>query len=253
MKKIVFVLAIAAVAGCATATQIDELNFRINELEKRLSRIEGDLYKVEVKSASPVAKVAEPKLEPVKEVEQSVIDTKINSFLREYLGVAFGDSIDKYPTAIENNDYLYQKCRVVTVLKKFQYFDKALAYFSDGKLYAVSFFADIDEKYSIDSTNERINQTRADLAVTLGLASDAFMNGSGDPLRLLRLRRQLRTGMRDDSHRATTRYTLGDCNSFFIRAPDGFRRIGVTISDGNLLRKIDSDKNARGEQLPEMK
>ena len=249
MKKTVFVLAIAAVAGCATTTEIDESNFRINELEKRLSRVEGDLYKVEVKSAPQVAKVSEPKFVPAKEVEQSVIDIKINSFLREYLGVAFGDSIDKYPKTIEDRDYLYERYRVVQVLKKFQYFDKALAHFNDGKLYAVSFFADIDKKYSIDSTNERINQTRADLAVTFGLASDAFTNRRGMFRGLRRDRR------RDDSQMAMTSYTLGECSSEL--APNGFRRFGVMISDENLRRKIDSDKRAqeraRGEQLPEVK
>lgn len=254
MKNITILTVATIIAGCATTSQIDEANARVQELEKRLARIEGDLYKVEEKSAPKQEKKAEPKFVPAKEVEQSVIDTKINAFLSEYLGVAFGDSIDKYPNAIEGRDYLYDRYRIITVRKKFQYFDKALAHFEEGKLYAVSFFADIDDKYSIDSTNERIDQTRADLAVTFGLASDAFKNA-----REYRLRRRIgllnRGASGDDSSFAMSSYVLENCSSEL--APRGFRRYGVEIRDGNLRNRLRAEKEAKdrakGEQLPEAK
>lgn len=261
MKNIAILTVVTIIAGCATTSQIDEANARVQELEKRLARIEGDLYKVEEKSAPKQEKKAEPKFVPAKEVEQSVIDTKINAFLSEYLGVAFGDSIDKYPNAIEGRDYLYDRYRIITVRKKFQYFDKALAHFEGGKLYAVSFFADIDDKYSIDSTNERIDQTRADLAVTFGLASDAFKNRGIYRIRAIRATLQRRRGLMnrgergDDSYSAMPSYILENCSSEL--APRGFRRYGVEIRDENLRNRLRAEKEAsdraRGEQLPEVK
>lgn len=259
MKNIAILTIATIIAGCATTSQIDEANARVQELEKRLARIEGDLYKVEEKSAPKQEKKAEPKFVPAKEVEQSVIDTKINAFLSEYLGVTFGDSIDKYPNAINDRDYLYDRCRIITVRKKFQYFDKALAHFEEGKLYAVSFFADIEDKYSIDSTNERIDQTRADLAVTFGLASDAFKNAS--KYRLYTRRQRARMGLlnrgarNDDSSFAMSSYVLENCSSEL--APRGFRRYGVEIRDENLRNRLRAEKEAsdraKGEQLPEAK
>lgn len=255
MKNIAILTVATIIAGCATTSQIDEANARVQELEKRLARIEGDLYKVEEKSASKQEKKAEPKFVPAKEVEQSVIDTKINAFLSEYLGVAFGDSIDKYPNAIKDRDYLYDRYRIITVRKKFQYFDKALAHFEGGKLYAVSFFADIDDKYSIDSTNERIDQTRADLAVTFGLASDAFKNASKYRWRRVRMGLLNRRASGDASSFAMSSYVLENCSSEL--APRGFRRYGVEIRDENLRNRLRAEKEAsdraRGEQLPEAK
>lgn len=259
MKNIAILTVATIITGCATTSQIDEANARVQELEKRLARIEGDLYKVEEKSAPKQEKKAEPKFVPAKEVEQSVIDTKINAFLSEYLGVAFGDSIDKYPNAIKDRDYLYDRYRIITVRKKFQYFDKALAHFEEGKLYAVSFFADIDDKYSIDSTNERIDQTRADLAVTFGLASDAFKNRIYNRIRPILARRRglmKNRGERgDDSYSAMSSYILENCSSEL--APRGFRRYGVEIRDENLRNRLRAEKEAKdrakGEQLPEAK
>lgn len=128
----------------------------------------------------------------------------------------------------------------------------------EGKLYAVSFFADIEDKYSIDSTNERISKTRADLAATFGLASDAFENNlsrnffpSGKRAFPLLVRR--------DKNSHSTSYELERLNGG-IRigiVPEGFRRYGVVISDDNLCRRLRDEKvasdRAKGEQLPEAK
>ena len=232
MNRCYYVVLLSCMVGCATTSQIEESNNRIRDLEEKIARIEGDLYRVEVKSA-PKQQAAEPKFVPAKEVEQNVIDTKIDAFLKEYLGIAFGDSIEQYPQTLDGRKML----RVIPVLKKFQYFDKALASFYDGKLYSVEFFADIDVKYSIDSTNERIDQALADMAVTFGIASDSFNS------QMLRLRE------------ATSSYFLGKCNDEL--APKGFRRRGAKITNWKLCQKLKKEKRARecaaGEQLPELK
>ena len=186
-----------------------------------------------------------------------MIDIKINAFLSEYLGVAFGDSIDKYPNPLEGRDYLYDYYRTITVRKKFQYFDKALAHFEEGKLYAVSFFADIEDKYSIDSTNERISKTRADLAATFGLASDAFKNNSL-PNFFPSGKRAFPLSVRRDKNSHSTSYELEKLKGGIIGiVPEGFRRYGVMISDDNLCIRLRDEKaakdRAKGEQLPEAK
>jgi len=235
MNKCYFIAVLSGMVGCATTSQVEESNNRILDLEKKIARIEGDLYRVEVKSA-PKQQVAEPSFVPAKEVEQNVIDTKIDAFLKEFLGVAFGDSIEKYPETIEGRDWLKDRIRVIPVQKRFQYFDKAIAHFNDGKLYEVEFFADIDKKYSIDSTNQRIDQTLADMAVTFGIASDSFKN----------------RGRRGEPRPS---YRLSTCDGEL--APSGFRRRGAKVSNDALFKKLDKEKRAReradGEQLPELK
>ena len=231
-----YIALLLGVVGCATTSQIEESNIRILDLEKKIARIEGDLYRVEVKSA-PKQQAAEQKFVPAKEVEQNVIDTKIDAFLKEYLGVAFGDSIEKYP---KTNGFRHEDCREITVQKRFQYFDKACAGFCDGKLCWVEFFANIDKKYSIDSVNQRIDQTLADMAVTFGIASDSF-----NPGRLC----VRRAGARSS-------YSLFKFNNA-RHAPEGFMRYGATIMNIALRKKLQAEKSVRerasGEQLPELK
>ena len=241
MNKCYFIAVLSGMVGCATTSQVEESNNRILDLEKKIARIEGDLYRVEVKSA-PKQQVAEPSFVPAKEVEQNVIDTKIDAFLKEYLGVAFGDSIEKYPETIEGRpDWVKNWIRIIPVQKRFQYFDKAMARFHDGILYEVEFFADIDKKYSIDSTNQRIDQALADMAVTFGIASDSFKKNRGILNR--------RKGEPRPS------YGLSTCDGEL--APNGFRRRGAKISNNALYNKLEKEKRARecadGEQLPELK
>ena len=238
MKKLITICVGLIVAGCATTTQLEEI-------EKRLARIEGDLYKVEVKSAPKVEKpeakkAAQPKFVPAKEVEKNVVDAKIDAFLKEYLGVQFGDSIDKFPEMIDNRHTME---RVVPVLKKFKYFDKAVARFTHGKLYRVVFIADIDAKYSLDSTNEKMEQVFADLGVTLGLASTAFNTKQG-------------AKTVDNASKNPTSYTLYrhvEPHDWFhfgdIRPPRGFRRYGASISDYGLEKRLEEEARKRNEEL----
>ena len=248
MKKLITICVGLIVAGCATTTQLDEANAKIQDLEKRLTAIE-DLNKVqrEVRKSERVAseqkrsedvesrpsedqrnaereaereeqrkqllaiqeelrRVRESKVtakeeerkraeaeKAAKEAEEKkAVDAKIDAFLKEHLGVQFGDSIDKFPGEKQDANPNTRRgallrsrglageptnsadTRNIPVLKKFKYFDKAYGKFFEGKLYRVEFRANIDKKYSFDSTREKINQAVADLAATLGLESSAF-------------------------------------------------------------------------------
>lgn len=244
-QKLLIICSVGIVGGCATTTQMDNANIQIGGLESRLARIERDLYRVELKSAPK--QIAEPKFVPATEVSQNVIDTKIDAFLKEYLGAQFGDSIDLYPTLINDSNWNKGRLRYIKVKKPFGYLDKAMGRFEDGKLYSISFVADIDRKYSEDSTNERINQTLADLAVTFGLASDAFARG----------RRGGLLGVRSDrsGNDARSSYNLSSYNGEI--SVEGFRRRGAVIENWKLRQKIEKDADARrraaGEVLPEKK
>lgn len=221
---------IIAICGCVSQSAYDSLVKENKDLCERVARIERDLYKVEEKSAATI-KVA-PKFVPAPKVEESVLDAKINSFLKEYVGAQFGDSIEKFPdptTGRRRND---SRCRKIHVLKKFQYFDSAYGVFIDGKLYEIRFYVDVDKKYSVDSMNQRINQTLADIAVTLGLDSDALI--------------------KDREHWVSRWCWIGKQNG--EDSPAGYRRRGVTFHNSLVYRDADmkmrARKNAEGEELP---
>ena len=238
--KTLLVCAVGLVGGCATTSQMDNANIQIGALESRIARIEKDLYRVEVKSAPK--QVVEPKFVPATEVEQNVIDTKIDAFLKEYLGAQFGDSIDLYPMKASNED----NKRRIQVKKPFGYLDKAIGWFEDGRLYKIWFVADINKKYSENSSYERINQNMADMAVTFGLASDAFQKG----------RRSLFRSSEDSAPRPGYRLSkYGDI--YDPSVPMGFRRLGVVIENDKLQKRLMAEKRARqsaqGEVLPEKK
>ena len=221
---------VAAVSGCVSQSAYDSLAKENKELSERVARIEGDLYNVEEKSADAI-KVT-PKFIPAPKVEQNVLDAKINSFLKEYVGAQFGDPIDKFPDLVIGRSRDGMKYRQIPALKKFQYFDRAVGVFEDGKLYEISFFAHIDMKYSVDSTNQRINQTLADLAVTLGLDSNVLAERS--------------------EYWATKQCLLKKYNGTPLRA--GYRRRGITFHNPVLRRNAEAQKrarkNAEGEELP---
>lgn len=252
MKKLTIVFVGLIVAGCATTAQLDNI-------EKRLARIEGDIYKIEIKSASNQEKKdTGRKFVLSEDVEKKVVDAKIDSFLKEYLGVQFGDSIDKFPEEMEIASFTnlgaipVPKPRVIPVLKNFKYFDKAYGYFFEGKLYSVNFYVDIEEKYSIDSINPKIDQSIADLAVSLGLVSTAF-NGN--------------IPSRDKSNHSSYYFNRFWKDNSSVRGvairpmrmleavPNGFRRYGVGISDNNLRHRLEANvrrkANAEGETLPD--
>jgi len=259
MKKLITVCVGLIVAGCATITQLEETkgqlaaaDTKIQDLEKRLARIEGDLYRVEVKSAPKaekpeVKKPAEPKFVPAKEVEKNVVDAKVDAFLKEYFGVQFGDSIDKFTGKASGALY---NCRYkgIPALKKFEYFDKAIGRFVHDKLYRVMFYTEIDTKYSVDSTNEKMEQAFADLAVTLGLDSNAI--GFVTERRTKKI----------SSYHYFKLINPGETWGF--GSNKGVRRYAVCIEDEGLKNRLEEEKrqeeaaarrkaNAEGETLPD--
>ena len=179
----------------------EEQRKQLQLIQEELRRVReskaAEMAKEDGREAEAVAKEEERKRaeaeKAAKEAEEKkAVDAKIDAFLKEHLGVQFGDSIDKSPGEKQDANPNTRRgallrsrglageptnsadTRNIPVLKKFKYFDKAYGKFFEGKLYRVEFRANIDKKYSFDSTREKINQAVADLAATLGLESSAF-------------------------------------------------------------------------------
>ena len=75
MKKLIIVWVGLIVSGCATTSRQDEEKAKIENLEKRVARIEGDLYKVEATTPGS----ATTTFAPAKDVENNVVNAKIDS------------------------------------------------------------------------------------------------------------------------------------------------------------------------------
>lgn len=228
MKKLTVICLGLIAGGCATTEQLLESNAKIQELEKKIARIEGDLYKVEVKSSPK--QVVESKFVPAKEVEQNVVDAKINVFLKEYLGVAIGDAIDKYDVDDEAR-HRWRPRKTLSARKKFKYFDNVTVWFENDKVYQVDYFARFPRKFSKTSVDEQCRQAIADLAVSLDLSSDAFNGG------------------KTRSHYSL--WCLSDRNTseFWVR--------GVSFYDREYHKRLEAERRQRendaGERLPDAK
>lgn len=189
--------------------------------------------------------------------EKKAVDAKIDAFLKEHLGVQFGDSIDKYPDKCpERKNKFNERLRVIPVIKKFKYFDKACGIFLYGKLDRVAFYTDIDAKYSIDSINEKMEKVFDDMAVILGVASKAlktYETNSGSASW------EEKTQSSFYFRRVVDR-GWSDC--WWMQPPNGARRYGVSISNWRFTEQLKNEKrqadeearikaNATGETLPD--
>ena len=229
--------------------------------EECMSAIKKERELKEEKWRERMSKAAE-EAKAEKEAKKLVADTLIDQFLKEYLGVQFGDSIDKFPEEKQDanpdtrrggllissrfrrragEQTVSTDKRNIPVLKKFKYFDKAYVEFGEGKLYNVVFLANIDKKYSLDSINEKVNQAIADLAVTLGLESTAFKNSlfyTSNPLTSYSLSKSVGSNGED----------------FWVCAVS-FRDSGLWNRIAEEKRKAEEEarlkKNAEGETLPD--
>jgi len=94
-------------------------------------------------------------------------DVAIDDFMREYLGVQFGDDIAKI-NGFGDGQYVLQ------MKKKFQYFDHVCGYYKKGKLYRVNIWADIGKEYSKVSADGKLEKSFSDIAETMGLPSAYF-------------------------------------------------------------------------------
>ena len=221
---------VAAVCGCVSQSAYDSLVKENKELGERVAKIESDLYKVEIKTAprkeDPPAKVQN--FEPNKDVEIAVIDTKTEVFLKEYVGVKFGDDISLVRDDDESNG---RSTRNIKMLKPFKHFDAAHLEYTGGKLTEVGILGRIEKKYSNDSVTKRFKEAKDDLALTLGYQEEFRL-----PIRL----------RREGKRPAVSIWGNKDtCNDHY--------RISIWFKNEEIVKSIYAAQNKAGEELPEVK
>lgn len=256
MKKIISSCLFATCALIAVGDTPTEQ--RVQQLEERMSRIEKILRAIEEKTAHSTRR------EGIVSARGSVYDAQVSAFLKEHFGVQFGDPIEKFPLPASacNSD----QSRMIPVVKAFQYFNKAIGYFDDGRLTKVEFFADLDKTYSWNSCKLRIDQACLDLSHILGLPGPCQDQENRSWLRPQRLQSCFRRPP------TTSCDAFRDCNwGRMSEDLPGTRRMGIWISDDKLSSRLRAEKeqkeaserresqerqmckNAAGEELPPWK
>jgi len=167
MKKLLFVSLGVVMAGCATTNQLTASNAKIEELNKRISRIENDLYKVSrTSNVKAVAKSVPPRPLCYSDKAQMV---RLNEMMSKRLGVEFGQApIEGYPL-LENcsNSLLTQRVKPV---KRFGWFNRWELQYCCNKLVSLRLIADFDRSYSQMSIAEKIVGFYNNIACELGLS-----------------------------------------------------------------------------------
>jgi len=100
-------------------------------------------------------------------------DEAVDAFLRDYVGVQFGDDIAKI-NGFEDNQYK------LPMKKPFHHFTHASCYYRKGKLYRVNIWADIGQEYSFTSTAPQIRSALCSMAEQMGLPRSYFANHRHD-------------------------------------------------------------------------
>lgn len=235
MNRLCFVLGLLSVVlycGCVSQSDYDVLVADFRAMNDRVSKMESDLYKVEIKKAprDTSAKVEEKKFEPNKDVEVAVIDAKTEAFIKEYVGVKFGDDISTIKDDDESNG---RNTRNIKLVKPFRYFDKAYLGFTDGKLTSIRIEAWVEKKFSYDSVKKRYEEACDDLALTLGYQQNFSL-----PVRLRRENKRPTVSISKDYVSSTygNHYLL---KIFFYNQP--------------MVEALRKARNKAGEEFPEVK
>ena len=304
MRKLITICVGLIVAGYATAAQPDEANAKIQELEKKVEAADAKIQALEKRLSAienvrlgglmcggrSLVEIAEesqkprwrskPWLEDWRREREAMaadketmekkkfIDTKIDAFLKEYLGVQFGDSIDMFPEK-ENKrklPFALYETRDIPVIKKFKYFDRAQGNFYGGKLCSVYFGVDINTNSygsgivdnntnSYDSIIENIEPVFVDLAVSLGFESSEFGHLEYDDVKNDEHSKALQTRRKKlDGYSYRINFYVSKILPFKNRNGH-MGGCCSSFSNFNLMAQIDDEErrkaNATGETLPD--
>jgi len=86
-------------------------------------------------------------------------EIKLREFVKEYVGVEFGDSVSNYTSAVARLSVSNIQRYDVPMKKHFDYLDKASVTFKSGRLYGVRLSTIYDEKYSVVSITNQVRKT----------------------------------------------------------------------------------------------
>ena len=240
MKKLIVVSVVLASIASVSADQMSDMAAKIEQLEKRIRVLEDECGIEREKTLEEIAHIEKEKAKKV--AAEKAVDEKIDHFLKEYLGVQIGQDASVFTNKIGRYGSEYE----LPVLKKYDYFDKAVGRVTEGKLTGVFFYSDFDPKFSRDSILDQVDGSLRKLLASFGVPDNSSKNASA-----------LLGWGRPSIRHSTKRYTInrreGDGRGSIIRmgAPV---KCGVEISNFGLHLKLDKMRfeklNAAGEKLP---
>lgn len=240
MKKLIVVSVVLASIASVSADQMSDMAAKIEQLEKRIRVLEDECGIEREKTPEEIAHIEKEKAKKV--AAEKAVDEKIDHFLKEYLGVQIGQDASVFTNKIGRYGSEYE----LPVLKKYDYFDKAVGRVTEGKLTGVFFYSDFDPKFSRDSILDQVDGSLRKLLASFGVPDNSSKNASA-----------LLGWGRPSIRHSTKRYRInrreGDGHGSIIRmgAPV---KCGVEISNFGLHLKLDKKRfeklNAAGEKLP---
>ena len=240
MKNLIVVSVVLASIASVSADQMSDMAAKIEQLEKRIRVLEDECGIEREKTPEEIAHIEKEKAKKV--AAEKAVDEKIDHFLKEYLGVQIGQDASVFTNKIGRYGSEYE----LPVLKKYDYFDKAVGRVTEGKLTGVFFYSDFDPKFSRDSILDQVDGSLRKLLASFGVPDNSSKNASA-----------LLGWGRPSIRHSTKRYRInrreGDGHGSIIRmgAPV---KCGVEISNFGLHLKLDKKRfeklNAAGEKLP---
>ena len=240
MKKLIVVSVVLASIASVSADQMSDMAAKIEQLEKRIRVLEDECGIEREKTPEEIAHIEKEKAKKV--AAEKAVDEKIDHFLKEYLGVQIGQDASVFTNKIGRYGSEYE----LPVLKKYDYFDKAVGRVTEGKLTGVFFYSDFDPKFSRDSILDQVDGSLRKLLASFGVPDNSSKNASA-------LLGRGRPSIRHSTKRYTINRREGDGHGSIIRmgAPV---KCGVEISNFGLHLKLDKMRfeklNAVGEKLP---
>lgn len=240
MKKLIVVSVVLASIASVSADQMSDMAAKIEQLEKRIRVLEDECGIEREKTPEEIAHIEKEKAKKV--AAEKAVDEKVDHFLKEYLGVQIGQDASVFTNKIGRYGSEYE----LPVLKKYDYFDKAVGRVTEGKLTGVFFYSDFDPKFSRDSILDQVDGSLRKLLASFGVPDNSSKNASA-------LLGRGRPSIRHSTKRYTINRREGDGHGSIIRmgAPV---KCGVEISNFGLHLKLDKMRfeklNAAGEKLP---
>lgn len=240
MKKLIVVSVVLASIASVSADQMSDMAAKIEQLEKRIRVLEDECGIEREKTPEEIAHIEKEKAKKV--AAEKAVDEKVDLFLKEYLGVQIGQDASVFTNKIGRYGSEYE----LPVLKKYDYFDKAVGMVTEGKLTGVFFYSDFDPKFSRDSILDQVDGSLRKLLASFGVPDNSSKNASA-------LLGRGRPSIRHSTKRYTINRREGDGHGSIIRmgAPV---KCGVEISNFGLHLKLDKMRfeklNAAGEKLP---
>lgn len=239
--KILFAVAVAlASVASVFADQMSDMAAKIEQLEKRIRVLEDECGIEREKTPEEIAQIEKDKAKKV--AAEKAVDEKVDLFLKEYLGVQIGQDASVFTNKIGQYGREYE----LPVLKKYDYFDKAVGKVTEGKLTGVFFYSDFDPKFSRESVLDQADGSLRKLLASFGVPDNGPKNASSLPGRG-------RPSIRHSTKLYTINCREGDGHSSIIRSGAPVK-CGIEITNFGLYLELEHSRfekqNAAGEKLP---